>query len=356
MTFFIKIFIYTFSILFNTIQKGVNLFNPCLYFKMFRVVHDIEGKNRVKGNLWAILVLYEKAEIPFYVTNIIRVLNNLNINILISINDSVSSESLKYLEDNCNKLIVRKNFGRDFSAYKDALTFLDLNKIDKLILLNTSIIYFKKNLQKTMARFISNEYDVISLFKSRAGKEHYQSFLISLSKKVLTDKKFINFWKSYLPFNNRKHSIKNGEIKLSSDVLNFYKSSLVVHSFYFFDDFKLIKDLDDKLFINLLPNSERLSFMKISTHNLKVEYLNEVFFDNPSHKYAFLSYFKDKSLILKKDIFIRGTFSIPSILNNLNQLGIDKRESQLFLQILISQQHYNSMNVFNRSVFILGLR
>jgi hypothetical protein len=34
---------------------------------MFRVVNDIEGRRRVKGNLWAILVLYEKAEIPFYV-------------------------------------------------------------------------------------------------------------------------------------------------------------------------------------------------------------------------------------------------------------------------------------------------
>jgi len=133
MTIFIKIFIHIFSILFNSIQKGLNLFSPCLYFKMFRVVNDIEGKKRARGNLWAILVLYEKAEIPFYVKNIIRVLTNLNINILISINDSVSSEALKYLEDNCYKLIVRKNFGRDFSAYKDALTYLDLKKIDRPI-------------------------------------------------------------------------------------------------------------------------------------------------------------------------------------------------------------------------------
>jgi hypothetical protein len=356
MTIFIKIFIHIFNILFNSIQKGLNLFNPCLHSKMFRVVNDIEGKRRAKGNLWAILVLYEKAEIPFYVKNIIRVLSNLNINILISINDSVSPEALKYLEDNCYKLIVRKNFGRDFSAYKDALTYLDLKKIDKLILLNTSIIYFKKNLQKTIARFISNEYDVISLFKSYSPKAHYQSFLISLSNKVLTDKKFINFWKSYLPFNNRKHSIVNGEIKLSSDVLNFYNNYFVVHKFYVSDDFDSLKDLDIKLFIKLLPDSEKLLFSKSLPYISKIDYVSNVFFDNPSHKYAFLSYFKDKSLILKKDIYVRGTFSIPSISNNLKQLGIDKREAELLIQMLLSQQHYKQMNVFDRFFTILGLR
>lgn len=353
---FIQTFKYIFRAVFNTIQKGLNLFNPCLYSKMFRVVKNIDGKKKEKGNLWAILVLYEKSEIPFYVKNIIRVLTDLNINTLISVNDSVSSEGLKFLEDNCCKLIIRKNFGRDFSAYKDALIYLDLKKIDKLILLNTSIIYFKKNLQNTMAHFISDEYDVISLFKSHGGKVHYQSFLFSFSNKVLTDKKFTNFWKSYVPFNNRTHAIQNGEIKLSSDVLNFYNNYYVVHQFNVSDDLDSIKNVDVRLFLNLLPDSEKFLFIESLPYISKIDYLSNSFFDNPSHKYAFLSYFKDESLIIKKDIYSRGTFSIPTISNNLKELGIDKEESNLWIQILFNQQHYKQKNPFDKFLDGLGLR
>lgn len=352
----IKIFKFIFCFLFNSVDKGIDLFNPSLYSKKFRVLNEIEGKKSTRGNLWAILVLYEKAEIPFYVKNIIKVLNDLNINILISVNDSINSESLKYLEDNCKKLLVRKNFGRDFSAYKDALTYLNLKNIDKLILLNTSIVYFKKNLQKTMAHFINNEYDIISLYKNFNKKEHYQSFLFSFSNKVITDKKFIHFWKTYTPFNNRTHAIKNGEIKLSTKVLNFYRNYYIVNKFSSSEDFICFDNVDDKTFVTLLPDGEKKFYYSSSPLIKKNDYSWQHYFSNHSHSYAFLSYFKNKSLILKKDIYIRGTYSIPSISFNLKTLDIDKLETDLFMQLLLNQKHHNQLEFFQRTLFLLGLR
>ncbi len=347
-----KILNLIFSVFFNTINKTLNLFNPCLYAKRFRVVDKVKGQKQYKSRLWAILVIYQKKEIPFYVKNIIRVLNNLSINILISANDSITAKELNYLSANCNKLLIRKNFGRDFAAYKDALTFLDLKSTDKLLMLNDSIAYFKKNLQKTIAQFIKKEFDIISLYKSYAKKNHYQSFLLSFSNNVLNDKKFTNFWKSYIPFNNRTHAINNGEIRFSTKVLNLYSNSYVINQFR---DSAICTKFKSNEWQQLIPDGDKTFYNNIIKDINLNYYLSENFFHNPTHKFAFLSYFINKSLILKNDIYFRGTYSIISISLNLNLLGIDKFEIREFIKILDTQLHFSHLNFYNRYLSKLGL-
>lgn len=212
-------------LLFGLIQKllstpffVIDLLSPAFYLKRlrFKVVDCKESSSR---NL-AIFVVYQKNSLPFYVKNMIEALLANDVRVVVTVNGEANSHTRTYLEATCHRVIYRKNTGRDFGAYKDALSTEIIDRYQKIFLVNDSVFYFKKNLKKLIGEILENRQGWVSLSDNYNECYHAQSFFLCFGGEVLRSKVFNAFWNRYLPFNPRHYVIKYGELKLSQVLLD----------------------------------------------------------------------------------------------------------------------------------------
>ena len=154
------------------------------------------------------------------VRNLILGLNKNDVHVVLLLNRN-ASESLNrlFIETNCT-VIKRKNVGRDFGAYKDGVLWLEkefgLDRIERLLFINDTLVWLndgKEMIQTTM------KSDWSALFLNLEIHTHAQSFFLSFSNNVVNDKKFLKFWRTYIPTEHRRLAILNGEIKLSETLI-----------------------------------------------------------------------------------------------------------------------------------------
>lgn len=154
------------------------------------------------------------------------------LNILIEHIDDIYFVSTNVIDSELKKLDpriiskTRENYGYDFYSYKTGFDLINLqNQYDHLTLMNSSFLcadpqkfinfYFKQGL--------SEDFEVIGLTKSWEISEHIQSYLITISAKVLENNSFLRWWEDMNPLSIRQEVILNYEIGLSSFLLKFYK-------------------------------------------------------------------------------------------------------------------------------------
>ena len=117
--------------------------------------------------------------------------------------------------------ILRKNIGRDFGAYKAGIRWLKdsglFTDIERLFLINDTMIWMESS-KDIVCECSKDAWS--SMFLNLEIHTHAQSFFLSFSKEVLANEEFQKFWERYVPLNYRKHAILNGEVKLSSILLD----------------------------------------------------------------------------------------------------------------------------------------
>jgi hypothetical protein len=174
------------------------------------------GQVPARSDRYVILTLYTKSSLPAFTTNLIDTVARSALNLVVVANLPTDAATRAYLLDNSFMLIERANLGRDFGAYKDAISILSqrVPKIDRLILLNDSVFYFKKGLD-----FLLNElngtHDFIGLTEVFQFHYHVQSFMLSFGRAVLQHERFVKYWKRYRPISTRRWSIHRGEVHLT---------------------------------------------------------------------------------------------------------------------------------------------
>jgi hypothetical protein len=94
-----------------------------------RLLRRREGtfiKNVVPGDLqfdsqsFAIFVIYQPADIPWYVRNALDSLSRQKINVIAVLNYEASPVILDDLKQNCHTILMRSNQGFDIGGYRDA--------------------------------------------------------------------------------------------------------------------------------------------------------------------------------------------------------------------------------------------
>ena len=177
-----------------------DLLNPLFYFSSLRIKREFAGRLKFNSKKTAIFVIYQNDKIPFYVQNVLDVLQKLNVDCVLNINDSFSEENIEKLRHQCSQLLVRRNFGFDFAAYKDTILRTDLKKQKHLVLMNDTLFYFKKDLDKLFVQLFEDNYDVVAFSRNSFDQSpHVQSFLFSISNRVIIDKDFKDYWNNYKP-------------------------------------------------------------------------------------------------------------------------------------------------------------
>jgi len=360
--------------LIDAIDKFGDLFNLKFYSQNKRISNVLDGYKTHTTEDLAIFVVYQKNHIPFYIKNVLQVLDSLKVNVLVTVNQEIGSEQISWLRNETSKVIVRKNFGRDFAAYKDAINIANLSEYQKLIILNDSVVYFSKNLKDVFETMLSKDKDIVCLTENYEKAWHVQSYFYSLSKKIFDSNQFKEFWKNYKPFNSRPHSVFNGEIAFSQKVLSKYSSNryvyysvsrlaslasienqnnnLFIKKYFDLVPINQLQDNIDSIFLNHEEDKEKEKMIRAKVLEESFSSLEKL---NPSHYFAFLAPYLTNTCILKKDLVFRGTYSIIKTKNALKLLGLEDSDIEEVINEMILKGSIKNLSLLNKLKAMVGL-
>lgn len=145
------------------------------------------------------------------------------------------------LLDRCWMLIERKNFGYDFGGYRDGVLSLAerLPKLERLVLVNDSSWFPLPGARDWLDDAETMNLDFIGASShfatpwpaNTAFREmrwrylpshknfHYGSFALFIRNAVLSDLRFLNYWKGLRLSHKKKQTVRNGEIGLTQWIL-----------------------------------------------------------------------------------------------------------------------------------------
>jgi len=126
--------------------------------------------------------------------------NNRSI-VLVSNAGKLQPHAMKSLEDICAAVIVRRNVGYDFGAWRDALDYLKLPlaETEEIIFANDSVFGPLVPLGDTLRRLNYKKADVWGLTESWQLRYHLQSFFLAFGPYALRSDAFRKFWQSVRP-------------------------------------------------------------------------------------------------------------------------------------------------------------
>jgi len=105
------------------------------------------------------------------------------------------------LQGLCAAVIVRRNIGYDFGAWRDAVDFLGLPRAEteEVIFANDSVFGPLVPLGDTLRRLNYEKADIWGLTESWQLRYHLQSFFLAFGPAALRSEAFAKFWKSVRP-------------------------------------------------------------------------------------------------------------------------------------------------------------
>ena len=138
---------------------------------------------------------YQTGEnLPGYVRFALKHLAETDFTVILLTNKRpLSAETMSFLEDNEIKLYLTENHGFDFGMWRRFLkdlangrnNLIEFNSINRLLLVNDSIVYFQNNFADFIRRAESSTADVVSLTQNDEVRPHLQSFFLYLKQEAL---------------------------------------------------------------------------------------------------------------------------------------------------------------------------
>ena len=178
-------------------------------------------KKNIKSNL-LIFVHYNKIvnKIDEYVFHYLKSLQELDVDIVF-ISHSYIDESYKNrLMGIVTKVILKKNIGYDFSAYKHGLSVSDFWNYEKVFLVNDTIYGPFSDFSKSWKTILNHRSDIVGLTASMQFGFHIQSYFICFDKKVVRTDAFREFWSFVKDETCIEDVIMSYEIKLTTFFTN----------------------------------------------------------------------------------------------------------------------------------------
>jgi hypothetical protein len=133
------------------------------------------------------------------------------------INDAAMAE----LKEICAGIIIRKNIGYDFGAWRDAIEYLGLPRAEteELILANDSVFGPLIPLGDTLRKLNYAKADIWGLTESWQLRYHLQSFFLAFGPTALRAPAFAKFWKSVRPVPSKPYVVHAYEVGVTQEML-----------------------------------------------------------------------------------------------------------------------------------------
>lgn len=154
-------------------------------------------------------------EIALYVLHYLLHLRELGFRICFVSNSPIPQATERELRELCEKVIERENTGYDFAMWQRALAEYDLVQFDELLLTNSSIIGPLHPLGPLWERAAASECDFWGMTDNDESRPHLQSYFMVFRRQALEHSCFQEFWRSVLPFNDKRQIIESYEVGLT---------------------------------------------------------------------------------------------------------------------------------------------
>jgi hypothetical protein len=125
------------------------------------------------------------------------------------------------LREICAVVILRRNIGYDFGAWRDAIDFLGLprSETEEIILANDSVFGPLLPLGDMLRRLNYNKADIWGLTESWQLRYHLQSFFLAFGPVALRSEAFGKFWKSVRPVPVKSYVIHAYEVGVTQAMM-----------------------------------------------------------------------------------------------------------------------------------------
>jgi lipopolysaccharide biosynthesis protein len=129
---------------------------------------------------------------------------------------SISERDLESIRPYCRILILRRNVGYDFGAYKDGLASIDsLADCRSLLIMNDSVYGPLRPLSGILNNANDENVDVWGITDSWEVAYHIQSYFVVFYHRSLKSAAFRDFWQKLPYVNDKRWVIENAEVKLT---------------------------------------------------------------------------------------------------------------------------------------------
>jgi GT2 family glycosyltransferase len=208
-------------------------------------------------------------EVKDYVIYYLKALSQFIDIIFVSTAEGLNQESLKPIEGYCKDIIVKKNIGYDFGAWKTGLDYLgtDIIHYDQLILCNDSVYGPLFDLETIFEKM--KNHDLWSITDNHEIEYHLQSYFMVYTKKAFSHKVFQGFWKDLKIYHNKQILIENNEIGFSQAMM---MSGLSYSSYYMAKDKNYVNVL--QYYWDILVTKHQFPFIKkevLTTNPLQLD-------------------------------------------------------------------------------------
>jgi len=133
----------------------------------------------------------------------------------------LTPEGMAALQGLCAAVIVRRNIGYDFGAWRDAVDYLGLPRAEteEVIFANDSVFGPLLPLGDTLRRFNYEKADIWGLTESWQVRYHLQSFFMAFGPQALRAEAFRKFWASVRPVPMKFYVVNAYEVGITQAML-----------------------------------------------------------------------------------------------------------------------------------------
>jgi len=158
------------------------------------------------------------------------------IKVVLIVNTNLKHEEIEIpnkLSQNLHGIMIRDNEGYDFGAWAHAYQEIKNKNIDRLYLINDSIVgpLNDTNYSKMIASIRGLDADFIGLTKNTLPNLHLQSFFLVINKKLLQSYQWNSFMNGVLNLPTKQHVIDCYETKLTKHLEELGFNSEVVYPY-----------------------------------------------------------------------------------------------------------------------------
>ncbi len=228
-----------------------------------------------------LLALYERGTLRADIIELLKTVKSKDVFIIAVNTLKINPASLS--KDLVDVYIEKENFGRDFSSYQTGMKYIYNSKIsdtcERLLMLNDSVFYSVKGLNKFINDLYNTDIDVLGATENHYMSRHLGSFCISITGDIIRSSQLKTFWENYKLSNVRPVVIHRGEFVLSRTLKSLARNDDNFKALYNASRFEKDLSQDD----NFLKNyhyfcREGVEYIYGSRLTFKDDYIFESFY------------------------------------------------------------------------------
>ncbi len=184
------------------------------------IIENIHIKSKNSNYLCVFSHFDVDNQIQDYVIHFLKSLSQFSDVVFVTTCEKMKKKEINKIKNLCNQIILKKNIGYDFGAWKTGMDLSDNNLQDyeHLILCNDSVYGPFYDITDTIQSAMK-KYDIYSMTDSYENEHHLQSYFVVYSRKAFTHSIFTVFWDNLKVYKNKRKLVIENEVKYHSRLI-----------------------------------------------------------------------------------------------------------------------------------------